>query len=61
MTNGFIMTYEIDGKFIGQITFSNGHLVHVEPGAHDDRRELTEKLQQIADDRNINIYSVLES
>ena len=61
MTNGFIMTYEIDGKHIGQVTFSNGHLVHVEPGSHDDRDELVEKLQKVCDDRNINVFSILES
>jgi len=61
MSNGFISIYEIDGKFIGQVTFSNSHIAHVEPGSHDDQDELIEKLQTVADDRNINIWSILRA
>lgn len=60
MTNGFIMIYKNDDGFTGQVTFSNGFIVHVARPSSDRQTVLTE-CETVADDRNINIFSTLDA
>lgn len=58
--NGFISIFqEKTGEYYGQVIFSNGFHVAEIPASWD-KQQVIDRGNEIADERNINIFSILE-